>query len=624
MRRTISYIILYVAVLILGACSETYDESMGMYPSLTPRFLSISPTDISFPANPRGMKQMMTVSSTGTPWKIDNTTDWVKTAPSEGTEGAIVNVVADEYTDTEEPRMGVLFLKANTSEWKYEMPITVMQECAKPYILPAEEYVELSGRHQDVQITIDSNCEWDAYCDCPWMTVGQDGNGIRIAVETNETGTLRQCSITLMYNKESFATATITIVQRPASLTATAEDLVFNNNASYIDLNIDAETAWRAETGNSWIDLQPAQGPEGTTTMRVSVTDNTSAETRTGYIMLFAGRNEAIEIRVRQRGVYAEAKQDKLLFDTKGGTQTLEVESNTSWTIESDMSWISLSSTSGSGDKQVSVSATENATDKSRTGQIRIKQADRDVYYYVTVEQKGRYFEVDNPLMDFESKGGCIKLSISTNCSWTGYVDADAAAWLSISKTSGDKDVEVTVTATDNATMTPRSGAIYFDSANGRKTCVNVIQAARYLNVSTSEVQFYDKGGTSELIHVTTNGSYSVTTATPWLKINESAGVFTLTATENTTTDVRMGTVTVKLTDLKQGECSVKVNVTQMYKGGSFIRQDFDEDKNWDGDNGHSVQLAITPYEDDDNWDSNPSAGTSIVITAFPQDQVWD
>jgi hypothetical protein len=68
---------------------------------------------------------------------------------------------------------------------------------------------------------------------------------------------------------------------------------------------------------------------------------------------------------------------------------TLQVTSNSDWTLESDSNWlVLLSTTSGSGDASIQVSVSKNDTGEDRFGSISAKDSNGVVQDYCNVTQR--------------------------------------------------------------------------------------------------------------------------------------------------------------------------------------------------------------------------------------------
>lgn len=703
--KRLKFLYIIVCLLLVG-CSEKYDEVLGLYPTLTPRYMVVTPTALSYSA--QASSKTLKVTSTETPWKIENGIDWISTNPTSGSSNASVNVSVTENKSGDDARTGIFYLKADVSDWKYESPISVTQVGATPTISLSKSEIDFTGTPNTETVTVTANCSWTATSSADWLTVSQKDNTITLTVTGNESNSNRTATVSVIHSGTSNASQKITVRQVPASINASTETLVFNNTASSVNLTINAEASWTASSSASWIDISPASGESGTSTMKVSVSPNTSTSERTGYVNLSIGGSQRIQIPVRQRGIYIETEQSELSFNAAGGSQNLTVLSNTNWTISSAPSWITVSPSQGEGDGSVkvtasdnpyttnrsgvvhltqaglsidvavsvsqagktfnvnttvlnfedksstqtiniqtdgtwtafasdswitispytasgnstlSVSVSENISDDERSGQVMVVMADKSAT--INVVQKGKYFTVSNNLLTYTSKGGVIDVSISTNDSWSAKVE-DGSTWLTLSKTSGAGNVDVKVTASDNASVNSRTATLIFETTHNQKVRVVVTQDARYLRVDTREVLFYSKGGTSEAITVSTDGTYSVTTSQSWLLITQSANTFTVTASENSGTDARFGKIVIALTDLQEGTYSLTLDVTQLNYGGSFLRKDYDDDHNWDNMGNSTGSLTITGFGSDKNYDTNTASGTTLSVSGYQSDKNWD
>ena len=70
--------------------------------------------------------------------------------------------------------------------------------------------------------------------------------------------------------------------------------------------------------------------------------------------------------------VYLSTSTNSLDFTADGGTQTVVLLSNSSWTASSDQSWLTVSPGSGSNDKELTVKAEANKTTSSRTAKVTV------------------------------------------------------------------------------------------------------------------------------------------------------------------------------------------------------------------------------------------------------------
>ena len=698
--------IYFILALSFIGCSDKYSGESGLKPTLTPRYINVSPTSLSFTANPN-YAQSVSVETMETPWKIDNGINWVSLSSTSGNSSTNININASENTDGDKARTGVFYVLADVNDWNYETGVAVSQAAATPYINVFQTAVTLKGTACSTTIDVTSNCTCEISCGAEWLSISQKGNSITLTASANETNEYRNATIVLSHNGNYPVNTNIAVTQAPASINATTEALTFENTASEANVDVISEAKWTASTSYSWINVSPEKGEVGTSTLKISVSPNTSIEERNGYVILSIGNKERIQIPIKQRGIYVETDKSECNFDASTGTQTIQIRSNTSWQISNLPTWISVDKTNGSGNTEIkimvednpntterngeflvsqpglsaqaivkvhqkgktfdvasttltftdkhetqnvsiatdgswqasanvdwimvspkrangdatlSITVSENNTDDERTGNVTVTMG--DVSATIAVVQKGKYFTIDNNILNFTSKGGKLGVTMTTNATWNARMGTNID-WLTISPFNGSGNSEVTISASDNPSVNDRSTNVYID-ALGRNVNVLVTQKARYLTIDTNELLFYSKGGTSNDVTISTDGEYSISSQDNWLTINRNENIFTVTASENTTKEARIGHISIVLTDLKQGTYTVTLTVTQLNYGGTFLRKDYEEDKNYDHNGTSSGSLTITGFGEDSNYDTNSQSGTKLSVVGFKSDACWD
>lgn len=874
------FIIYILVTLVLIGCSEKYEENLCLYPTLTPRYLTITPTSLTYTSSPS--TKYVSITSTLTPWKIENGIDWVSTSLTSGNASSIVSVGVTENKSGDDARVGIFYLKSDVNDWRYEAPISVTQSGATPIITLSKSTIELSGASNTESVLVSANCTWSVSSAVDWLTVAKKDNTIILSTTSNETDSYRSTTVSIVHEGTSRMSRFITVKQAPASINASVEALEFNNTAGRAEITITSEANWIASTSSSWIDISPSSGYAGTSILKVNVSPNTSTDERTDYIILSIGANKKIQIPVKQRGIYIEVDKTDITYAASGESKTFTINSNTSWiikntpswltvsqasgngnatvtitasnnasscsrsaticvtqegvtigasinitqngkslevstqslnfedvagtknieirsdelwviqndnlwivaspssgsgttsvelsvseneteasregyiyvtmldktvsvkvtqeakvfsaetdnvnitfpasggkssfnvtsntnwtitncptwislsksngkgnanieiiaqdnpntaerygemflqingkdektaitikqygksfsltpssltfsdksdsqtvTIETDgswnastsSSWISLSPVSDSGNATLTVSVSENTTNTERNGTIQVTMSDKSLY--ISVNQKGKYLTITNSLLTYTSKGGSIGITVTTNDSWTARTEGNAS-WLSVSKSLGSGTADIKVTASDNASVNSRTGYVVIETPHGLNVRIMVTQDARYLTTNHSSLLFYSKGGTSEAITVSTDGTYSISCSDSWLTVNQSSNTFTVTASENTTTEARIGYITIYLTDLIEGTYSLKLAVTQLNYGGSFLRNDYGDDTNYDETGTTTGSLIITGFGTEKNYDTSTASGTTLSVSNYKSDSIWD
>lgn len=693
---------------LLIGCSDKYNELSGLTPTLVPRYISVSPSDILFDTSLSGKKQI-NVISTNTPWGIDNNINWINISPLKGETNSLIDVVVDENFSGEDKRIGIIYLKSTLSDWKYETPITISQTGATPYINIANTEIELSGGSNKESVEITSNCSWDADCNSDWVTFQINNNVLTIETQANETNDYRTAIISIYNNGETTITSNIKLRQAPAKINASTDPISFDNIAGTARIQIEAESAWTASSSNSWIDIEPSSGEAGTSTVLIDVSDNTSTKERTGYLYFSIGGKTNIQIPIIQKGIYIEPEFKEILFNACNETKSLKVLSNTNWVVgavpewievtpkegqnngeiyltaqenqstspktgtlhltqigldldaqvtlnqkgmsfdvsesilyfedkaetqivnieaegiwnaSTSYDWITIFPLSSKGNDSLSISVSENIDEKERIGEVLVSMYDKTIP--IRIVQKGKYFRVSNDELNFTSKGGTLNIDITSNDKWRASV-CKGDDWLVLSETEGEGNVTVTVEALDNPSMNKRTAEILFETNHSQAIKIIITQDSRFLYIDTQELLFYSKGGNSDPITIHTDGIYSIRKSDSWINITENNNVFTVSVDESKEQNPRVGYIIIALTDIQDGTMSVTVKITQLNSGGSFLRNNYGDDVNYDNNNSSTrTELVIKGYSNDKNYDSDVSSRIKLTITGFSNDKNWD
>lgn len=139
----------------------------------------------------------------------------------------------------------------------------------------------------------------------------------------------------------------------------------------------------------------------------------------------------------------------QLYFTSSGGSQTIEIESNTDWHIISDSTWISVYPSVGSGNKKITVTSALQDNLLEETAKIIISTNDGRKVINLTVYvegaglKNGKYLDFDENTKVFSGKVGSLdSLNITSNTDWEllgpEWLEAwDGNRWRSLSQTRG-------------------------------------------------------------------------------------------------------------------------------------------------------------------------------------------
>lgn len=298
---------------------------------------NVSPNSLYFGKD--GGTQFITINIPNT-WRITESLDWVSLNMNNGTGLSIVSVITQANSGNQ--RQGVITIEDVSTNKTFEVYVSQVGETTEraftispsDITAPAEggTYkvdVSYTGRNGDY-VGMETALEHSVLL---WTG---DVATTSIIVPPNTTHTSKTYRVTFT---SSIGTQVLTIAQDGLDETVTG-----NKNMISSDMNGDSNTVsinsnieWYAETSESWITVTPSEGTEGKMDVNIITSKNPNVNDRTGYVYFKSKETNTtlFTIKVTQ-GKLVEVitlTPSSVVFDAEGGTATITVSSNTSWTI---------------------------------------------------------------------------------------------------------------------------------------------------------------------------------------------------------------------------------------------------------------------------------------------------
>ena len=502
--------------------------------------LTISPESLSFSAD--GGNKSITVTS-NLSWTATSSDAWLTVSSSSGEGDATLSVTADENVSIANRTASVTFEGKDRT-----VTVNVTQDGAAPFFNVTPTTLSFSAEGGSAPVKIESNQTWTASKSADWIALSEvEGTGdatLSLTVDANTSTDSRSGTVAFQAG-ETYYHINLTQDGEGILFSITPESLSFTAEGGNETITVTSNLSWTVTSSDAWLTLSNSSG-EGDATLTVVAQENTSTSSRSG-ILTFKGKDITFTVNVTQEGASPNfsVTPTTLSFTSSGGSQSVSIKSNQAWTASFDVSWLSLSTASGTGDAIVSITAQANTSTDNRAGTVTFTSGGKT--YTVTVIQDGAatHFEITPTTITFTSKGESKSISIMSNQPWT--VSSDAS-WLKLSDNSGTGDATLSVTAEENTSTSSRSSTIIF-KAGGKDYTVSVMQegATPFFNVSPESLSF-SSSSESKSITVTSNLSWAASSDVSWLTLSNSSGLgkatLTLTTEANTSTNSRSGTVT--------------------------------------------------------------------------------
>jgi hypothetical protein len=224
-------------------------------------------------------------------------------------------------------------------------------------------------------------------------------------------------------------------------------------------VSVTSNVDWTVSCPDAWVTVSPASGT-GNGTFKISVQENKAFDARTSTVTVKAG-DKSSTVKVSQLGLTPSilVAPATLEIDAAGGTVSVDVTSNSPWTVSvpSDGSWATPDATSGEGNKKVTFTIAPNTAFEARSVEITFTAQDKKATVKITQAAPAPTLEVNPTAISIEADGGAQEITVTSNAPWTVTVAED---WITVEPASGEGDGKVLVTVAGSDVRSARSAVV--------------------------------------------------------------------------------------------------------------------------------------------------------------------
>ena len=514
-------------------------------------------------------KASITVTS-NTTWTATSNQGWLSVT-SGASGNATLTFTASEINPTIGTRKATVTIKATGIP---DEIVTVTQKEGDATLTVSAYSADVAKTANIISnFNVTSNTAWTAASDQDWLTVnlGASGSGTLTCttILANPSTSTRTANVTLLAGSGTNTTnKTVSITQAagdPVMSVSTGSVSVGKNVNSTGSVGLTTNVSWTATADQSWLAFKTFGF--GNETFNVKANSNNPGTTPRQAIITIKATGVADKtITVTQAGsdpIVEVAAITASVAKTLNATATVNVSSNTLWTISSNQTWLSV--TPGTtGNATVTFSTTSaNPTIATRTAIVTIK-ATGVTDKTITITQAAG----DASLSVSENSANVLKvanssasINVESNSAWTATSDQ---TWLTVtSGASGTATLTLTANTT-NPTISTRLANVKLKATGIADKIVTITQAAgdATLSVSATTASISEGAYSTAWVNVTSNSTWTTTSNQSWLTVTTGAtgnGSLTFTADKNLLITTRSATVTVKAT----GAANKVITVTQ-------------------------------------------------------------
>jgi hypothetical protein len=234
-------------------------------------------------------------------------------------------------------------------------------------LAPTSETVPAAGGGGTITVNAPGGCAWSATANADWLSITSPASGstpgsVTYAAAANpggqRTGTLTIAGQTFTVTQAGGCTFTVA----PETVTSPAA-----GHSARVDVTGAAECQWTTSSAVPWITINPPGG-SGTGAVDIQVAPNTGPARNSSVTV--AGRAVAVN---QESGCTYSINPTSITVPATGGSgagTAVTAAAGCTWTAASQVPWITITTTQGSGDGVVQGTVEANTTGAPRSGTV--------------------------------------------------------------------------------------------------------------------------------------------------------------------------------------------------------------------------------------------------------------
>jgi hypothetical protein len=234
-----------------------------------------------------------------------------------------------------------------------------------------------------------------------------------------------------------------------------------------------SNTEWTALSSDEWLSVSPGSGT-GNGTITVTAGANPDSLARVATVTLSAENVESQLVTVSQRGALSVSSLSLMIEAEDDTTTTFAIASDTSWTVASSETWLTVSPEVGTKNATITVTALKNRITEDRTATITVSEdGTAPIEIDVTQHAAEPGLSVSVSSLEFTPEANSGTFTVISNTDWE---ISNEDTWLTFTPDAGSNDQTVTVTIDENPTGSARMARLFIRNNITRDQVVRINQ----------------------------------------------------------------------------------------------------------------------------------------------------
>ncbi len=457
-------------------------------------------------------------------WTIGSTAEWLTVTQTSGNGNATLTFEVQPNLTGQVRNQEITAITMDNTASMTISQVAGSDPAPEPYITLTPNSMLGDWEGGSFQVIVQANMVWTVTGLPEWMDCStMEGNG-------DDTLYMTMRPFLEMSDREAFVTfgddntsAQFHVRQSGMNsehvLTVTPDVFQVPYTGDVRTMAVVCDEAWVAVPEDDWISLDMTEG-EGSSEVVMTVAENPLYVPRQAAIKFISDSHNTFVVDIYQEAApdphFLEVTPIALSFGHEGGTQEITVACDVDWTIDFSEDWLSLSTTEGTGNGSVTVTAGLNVFNESRQAALRVVSGNLACRVMVT-QEPGEEVLVANVSPDTlyaPQPGGVRMFEITSNTDWV----LSAPSWITMLETSGSGDATIEMMVDVNSAYSSRIGYITVMRNGVELARVVVVQEGipTILSADVEEIVFTSNGG-AQYFHLTSNMNWEIEDTAEWL-----------------------------------------------------------------------------------------------------------
>lgn len=381
-------------------------------------------------------------------WFISEDAPWLNISQLNGTGDATVQVTCIPNPSSQAREYTLLVVGPNG----IIRQVTVWQEGVDLNASPASLEVPACGG--GLSFSVAANFPWTLNGSASWVETQLVDENVHLQFEPNNSTQSRQVVFDVIAGQ---VVIQIVLTQQGAELTAIPANFSISPNGEQSEVLIFSNTCWQVESNAAWLSFNQTSG-EGDSILEFT-TELNCGDSRQATVTLIAEGSDILQtILVTQEGAYFNVSPTAAQAESSGSNITANVSTNLSWTATSNVAWLTINPSIGTGSGSVYLLLQTNTTLFPRQANVTVSTACGVEQITITQAGQSAFLSIAPDTLNFPSTADTQIVVIYSNVSWS---ITDKPAWVSVNPSSDLGFDSVTVICQPNPLLgNSRSGII--------------------------------------------------------------------------------------------------------------------------------------------------------------------